>query len=256
MNTQVMSVGQEKQNFEEIDFQWNWLYKIGGAATLTAMFINVLDVLLGFGGTEVVTYGARSVTEWFAVYQGSWFQGMYALGIFNIIYMIAMLPVYFALLGAHRRRQAVPVVLVIVIFLLAMSIYISTNAAIPMYVLSNKYALANTDLQKNIFIAAGKSVLARGEDFTPGSFIGLFLGSIAAIAISFVMLRGGIFGKANAWIGIVGFTFLFLFTILATFVPALYTIAFYFFGSIGGLLTLTWFALVARRLFQLSRQEG
>jgi hypothetical protein len=70
------------------------------------------------------------------------------------------------------------------------------------------------------------------------------------------MLRGGIFGKVNVWIGIIGFTFLSLFTILATFVPALYTIAFYFFGSIGGLLALTWFALVARRLFQLSRQEG
>jgi hypothetical protein len=104
--------------------------------------------------------------------------------------------------------------------------------------------------------AAGESVLARGEDFTLGSFIGLILGSIAAIAISFVMLRGGIFGKVNVWIGIIGFTFLALFTILATFVPALYTIAFYFFGSIGGLLALTWFALVARRLFQLSSQEG
>jgi hypothetical protein len=42
--------------------------------------------------------------------------------------------------------------------------------------------------------------------------------------------------KANAWIGIVGFTFLSLFTILATFVSALYFIAFYVFGMVGGLL--------------------
>ena len=153
----------------------------------------------------------------------------------------------------HRHTQAIYVAMVMIVFLVAMSIYIATNAAIPLLVLSNKYALANTDAQKAIFIAAGEAILARGEDFTPGSFIGLFFSGIAAIAVSFVMLRGGIFGKATSCIGIVGFTFLSLFTILATFVPALYTFAFYIFGSLGGLLALTWFALVARRLFQLGR---
>jgi hypothetical protein len=123
-------------------------------------------------------------------------------------------------------------------------------------VLSNKYALANTDVQKTIFIAAGEAVLARGEDFTPGSFIGLIFSGGAAIAISFVMLRGGIFGKVVSWVGIIGFIFLSLFTICATFIPSFYIIAFYFFGSIGGLLALTWFALVARSFFQLGRNEN
>jgi len=256
MNTKVMSIGHEKQNIEAMDFQWNWLYKVGAVAALTAMFANILDVVLGFGGTEIVTYGTKSAAIWFAVFQDNWFKGLYSLGILNIVYLIAMLPVYFALFAAHRKRQAVFTILAMIVFLISMSIYISNNAAIPMLVLSNKYALAGTEVQKTILIAAGESVLARGEDFTLGSFIGLILGSIAAIAISFIMLRGEVFGKVNAWIGVIGFTFLSLFTILATFVPALYTIAFYFFGSIGGLLALTWFALVARRFFQLSRQEG
>jgi hypothetical protein len=60
MNAKVKSVGKEKRNIETIDSQWNWLYKIGGAAALTAMFANLLDVVLGFGGTEVVTYGTKS----------------------------------------------------------------------------------------------------------------------------------------------------------------------------------------------------
>ena len=255
MSVKVMNMGKEKQAIETIVTEWNWLYKLGGAAALAAMFANLLDVLLGFGGTEVVIYGARSASDWFAIYQENWFSGLYSLGILNIVYMLAMLPVYLALFGAHRRRQAVQVVLVMIVFLLTISIYISTNAAIPMLVLSNKYALANTDAQKNIFLAAGEAVLARGEDFTPGAFISLILGSLAAIAISIIMLRGEIFGKATAWIGIVGFTFLSLFTILATFVPALYTIAYYGFGAIGGLLALAWFALVARRLFQLGRNS-
>ncbi len=183
------------------------------------------------------------------------FKGLYALGIFNIAYMLAMLPVYIALLWAHRRHQGIQAALVLIVFLLATAIYVSTNAAIPMLVLSNKYALAQTELQKTIFLAAGEAILARGEDFTPGAFIGLFLSGCAAIAISIIMLRGGLFGKWSAWIGIIGFTFLSLFTIFATFVPALYTFSFYFFGSIGGILALTWFALTSRRLFQLASSD-
>jgi hypothetical protein len=41
-----------------------------------------------------------------------------------------------------------------------------------------------------------------------------------------------------AWTGIIGFTFLSIFTVWSTFVPVLYSVAFYFFGMIGGLLAL------------------
>ena len=233
---------------------WKWVYKLGAAAALTAMLANLLDVLLGFGSTEMVTYGTKSAVDWFAVYQVSWFQGVYGLGILNIVYMLAMLPLYFALLGAHFERQAIAAALATILFVTAISIYISNNAAIPLLVLSNKYWLANTDMQRSALAAAGEAVLSRGEDFTAGSFVGISLSGVAAICISLVMLRGGIFGKVNAWIGIVGFTFLSLFAMIATFIPSLYQIAFYFLASIGGILALLWFSLTARRLFQLASQ--
>lgn len=234
---------------------WTWLYRLGGAAALFAMCTNLLDIILGFRGAEAITYGSRSAIQWFAIYQESAFQGLYSLGILNIVYMIAMLPLYFALMVAHRQKQIVQAIMVVILFLLAMSIYLSTNAALPLWVVSTKYALADTQAQKDFFLAAGEAVLARGEDFTPGSFMPLFLSGFAALSISLIMLRGGMFGKATSWIGLVGFTFLSLFTICATFVPALYPLAFYGFASLGGILVLTWFALVARRLFQLARVE-
>jgi len=191
--TKIMN--KEMSQGEAIVFHWQKLYTIGAIAAILAMLVSVSDVVLGFGATEVVINGTRSAAEWFAVYQESPFDGLYSLGILNIFYMIAMLPVYFALLWAHRRRQGVQAALVVIVFLLSMSIYISTNAAIPLLVLSNKYALATTEIQKTILVAAGEAILARGEDFTPGSFISLLLGTIAAISISIVMLQGGIFGK-------------------------------------------------------------
>jgi hypothetical protein len=85
------------------------------------------------------------------------------------------------------------------------------------------------------------------------TFIGLIFGGIAAVVISFIMLRGGKFGKVNAWTGIVGFTFLSLFTILSTFVPCLYYVSFYVFGMTGGLLALAWFTMTAIQFFRLAR---
>jgi hypothetical protein len=237
---------------ETIGASWKWIYKLAAVAALLAMSANLADIILGFGGTDMVTYGTKSAIEWISIYQASWFRGVYALGILNIVYMLAMLPVYFALFGAHFENQAVAAALTVVVFLTAMSMYISNNAAIPLLVLSGKYSLASSELERNILVAAGEAVLSRGEDFTAGTFIPLFLSGLAAICISIIMLRGGIFGKVHAWIGIVGFTFLSLFTIIATFVPALYSFAFYFLGSIGGLLALSWFALTARRFFQLA----
>jgi membrane-associated protease RseP (regulator of RpoE activity) len=253
MITATKHITNGSQNTETFALQGNWLYKVGGVAALLAMGTNLYDIIHGIGGTGAAAYGTRSAIEWFAVYQTSAWEGLYSLGILNIVYMAAMLPVYTALFTAHRRKQVAPALLSVIVFLLATSIYISTNAAIPLLALSQKYALASTDAQRAIFLAAGEAVLSRGEDFTAGSFIPLFLGGLAALAISVVMLRDNIFGKATAWVGIMGFSFLSLFTICATFFPVLYTLAFYGFASIGGTLALIWFALVARRLFRLGK---
>jgi hypothetical protein len=61
-------------------------------AAFLAMLANIVDIVLGFGG-EMVAYGARPAAEWFAVFERSPFEGLYALGILNIAYMLSMLPV-------------------------------------------------------------------------------------------------------------------------------------------------------------------
>jgi hypothetical protein len=229
------------------------LYIIGGIAALLALAANLLDIIIGFGDTQVFTYGTRTAIDWFTLFNQNWFKGLYPLGILNIVYNICMVPVYFAIFATHRRKYWVFAGLVMVFFFIGMAVYLANNAAIPMYVLSTRYAAAGTDAQRAIFSAAGEAILARGEDFTPGVFPGMMLTSFSVIALSVLMLKGRIFGKIHSWIGIAGFSFLTIFTILATFVPSLYFIAFYVFGSLGGLMALTWFALIARRFFQLGR---
>lgn len=234
---------------------WKGIYLMGGVAAVLALAANLLDVMLGFGDTTITAYGAKSAVEWFMLFEDDWFKGLYMLGILNIVYMTCMVPVYFAIFISHRHTHWIYAALAMSVYFISTAIYLSNNAAIPMFVLASRYATVETEAQRAMFAAAGEAVLARGEDFTPGAFIGLIFSGIAAITISFVMLRGGIFGKTTAWVGMIGFTFLSIFIIWATFVTVLYDIAFYLFGMIGGLLALVWFALVAIRCFKLGRTE-
>jgi hypothetical protein len=227
------------------------LYRFAGMAALSAMAANILDVAFGFGSTEVVTFGSRGADEWLALFADDTFRGMYELGLFNMVYMICMIPVFYALRSAHQGRGRELAFFALIASLVGTSIYIANNAAIPMAVLSERYMAADVD--RFVILAAAEATLVRGEDFTPGSLPGFVISGCAGILGTLVMLRGGVFGKANAWIGLVGMTFLMIFTFLAVFVQAAYIVTFYLFGMVGGLLALVWFFLTALRFFKLAR---
>jgi hypothetical protein len=156
------------------------------------MLANVVDIVLGFGG-EMVTYGAKAAAEWFDVFQRSPFEGLYALGILNVVYMLGVLPVFVGMLVVHRHTHPISASFALLLSVLATGIYISSNAGVPMLELAQQHAVATTDAQRWALVGAGEAVLARGEDFTPGTFVGLLLSGLAAIVISIVMLRGGVF---------------------------------------------------------------
>ncbi|MBU4362713.1 hypothetical protein KJ813_08660 [bacterium] len=97
-------------------------------------------------------------------------------------------------------------------------------------------------------------MLVQAEDLTSGTFMGFFFTEVASIVMGMVMLRSKIFSKLTAFAGILGFGFLLVFNILAAFVPTIFDVAMIFAMS-GGLLSMAWFILIARRLFQLGRLE-
>jgi hypothetical protein len=99
--------------------------------------------------------------------------------------------------------------------------------------------------------AAGEAILAHGEDFTPGAFTGFLFSEMAIVAISSVMLRGGIFSKATAYAGILGGLFLTIFTVWSTFIPVLFEVSMLL-AMLGGLSSIVWYILTARILFRLS----
>jgi hypothetical protein len=234
---------------ETADSNWKSLYKIGGAAALMAVLVGLSEIIITFLPGGGVSSGAETVVDWFTLFQNHWFLGLRNLGLLNIVLTALAIPIFFALYAAHRRTNQAYAALAMIIAFIGIGIFFATNRAFPMLGLSRQYAAATTDAQRSMIAAAGQAMLSVGQSHTPGTFIGFFLTEVAGIVISIVMLRSKVFDKATASVGILGFGLLLIFEVCSSFVPALGVAMLFAMG--GGLLSMAWYILLARRLFQL-----
>lgn len=230
---------------------WLNFYRLAGVTALLAILVAVTDISLTFLPAGAEPPGTMTAVDWFSLFQDNWFMGLRNLGLLpNILTLCLLIPTFLALYLVHRHVNPAYAALAVIISLVGTAIYLSNNAAFPMWALSTKYAAATTEAQRNLLAAAGEAVLARGEDFQPGSLIGFLFAELATFLISFVMLRGGFFSRATAYAGIIGGSFLAIFTIWMTFIPVMFNVAMIV-AMIGGLASIVWYAMTARRLFQL-----
>ena len=180
--------------------------------------------------------------------------GLRNLGLLNIFMVALGIPMYFALYTAHKKVNKEFAALAMVVSFVGGAVFFATNRAFPMLYLSHQYAQAATDAQRAIFEAAGQSMLSVGRSHCPGTFLGFFLGDIAGILMSMVMLRGKVFGKVTALAGIVGFVLFSIYEVCVSFVPTLGEAAMVF--AVGGLLSnVIWMFSLGLRFLQLVSQD-
>ena len=245
--TKTIPVHQSKTEYVSSD--WAGFYKLGGVAALLIVLTALLEIILTFlpGGYA----SSDTVTDWFMLFQNNWFLGLRNLGLLNIVMTLLGIPMFLALYVTHRNIDPPYSALAMIISFIGVAVFYATNRAFPMLDLSNQYAAATTDAQRAMLSASGQSMLSVGESHTPGTFIAFFLSEVAGILISFVMLRSKVFTPLNAYFGILGFSLLLIFEVCSSFVPALADVVLIF-AMCGGLLSMAWYILIARRLFQLS----
>ena len=235
---------------DKLESNWESLYRVGGAAALGTVLVGVVEIGITFlpGGNGIY----ETVFDWFVLFQNNSFMGLRNLGLLNIFFNALAIPIFFALYGAHRKTSQTLAALAMITSFIGVAVFYATNRAFAMLDVSNQYALATTTAQKAMLAAAGQALLSVGQSHTPGTFMAFFLSESAGILISFVMLREKLFSKANAYAGILGFGFLLIFEVCTSFVPALQNVAMIF-AMLGGILSMVWDILLARRLFQLAK---
>jgi hypothetical protein len=227
------------------------LFKLGSMAAMLIVITGLLEIVITFlpGGY----FSADTVSEWFTLLQNNWFLGLRNLGLLNIVMTLLGIPMFLALYTSQRDVDRPYPALALILSLVGVAVFYSTNRAFSMLGLSQQYAAATTEAQRTILLAAGQAMLSVGESHTPGTFMGFFLSELAGILISIVMLRSGIFGKAAAYSGMIGFSLLLVYDICVSFLPALSGAALLF-AMAGGLLSMAWYVLISRRLLSLANE--
>lgn len=237
------------QNIENSDSKWKGIYIIGAIAAMLSMLVGMFDIIASFlPGGEFS--GCDSVLDWFKLLHSNSFIALRNLDFPYLFIAPLGILVFFALYAAHRKVNKPYTTLVLIIFLVGTTIRIINIKALPLLALSNQYFVATTETEKSLLLAAGKALLAIGESHSPGTFIEFFLQEIAFILMCLIMLRSKIFNKLTSLTGIVGFSCLLFFLVVAVFIPVLSSL-----GEIivmfGGILGMIWYVLIIIRLLQL-----
>ena len=232
------------------DSAWKSLYKVGGMAALLAILVGLCEIIISFlpGGSA----SPETIIDWFTLFRNNSFLGLRDLGLLNIFLVALGVLVSFALYGAHRQVNKTYATLALIVSILGAAVFYATNRAFSMLDLSNQYAAATTDGQRMLLAGAVQAILSVGKSHAPGTFIAFFLTEFSSMAMSLVMLRSKIFSNTSAYAGIVGFGLLVIFEIYSSFMPAVRDVAMII-AMLGGLVSMAWYILVARRLFQLGQ---
>lgn len=232
-----------------IQKQWKTVYLIGGYAALLSFCGTLIDIIFGSASNGNLSELPQTAIERFSEFQQSWLLGLYHLDLLNVIIAITMIPTYFALFALHRKNSLPYAGFAMILFIIGTTIFVSTNSALPMLELSNKYYSTVDETQRMFIAAAGEAMLVRGGHGGLGVFIGFVSLTIASLCMSLVMLHGKIFNRVISYFGIIGYTLLLMYILLVTFVPVIKNIA-VIIAAPGGLLALVWILMLSIKLIK------
>jgi uncharacterized protein DUF4386 len=222
---------------DHADSAWKPLYRVGGGAALLSVVCIVVAIVVFLAWPP-----PTSIESWFALFQRNAFLGLLDLDLLLVTSYVVLIPLYLALYVALRRASQSFMAIALAFNLVGAALILGVNPGAAMLTLSDHYATATTDAQRETFLAAGQALITNwsGTAFV----VGYLLGGIGVLITAAVMLRSKVFSKFIAYTGLVMGALMLI--------PASA-------GTVGLLLslvslapTVVWLILVARRLFHLA----
>ena len=233
------------KNTDTIGPEIKSLCKAGGIASFVFILYSLITmvILSVFGGQP------STAIESFTLLQTNRILGLLRMDLLTVIFI----PLYFLIflgifLALNGKDNAWSIIALISVFV-GVTLLLATPSVFSLMNLSDKYAMATTETQRSQLIAAGEAILASDMWHGTGAIIGGFLIQISALIFSFVMLRGKVFNKFTAYVGIITHGLDFAHLIFLLVIPTIGITLM----AIAGTLYLLWFPLIGVRLIQIGK---
>ena len=223
-----------------IDARWKDLYKMAGIAAIVSEVV----ILLGIVSYFIWPYapGVKSTESIFLLLKSNPFGGLVSLDLFLFAWNLFSVLLYLALYVSLEQVNKPYALAALAVGLIAVILLIPSRPLVEMLTLSGQYASATSAAAKAQYLATGDALLAVFNG--TGWFMSNLLGGISLLVSSILMLRGGIYSKATAIVGIITNAMVSVF-----FIPGLGT--FLLFLSLPGYMI--WYFLLAKKFFQLGK---
>lgn len=134
--------------------KWEGLYRAGGYA---ALLIAVL--LVG----EFVVYATLpnpiTVVEHFELFIDDSLSGLLIFDLLSMVSYVLFVPTSLALYRAVRRESGGLIRMAMALFLVGVADSFATNTGFSMFSLNKQYALATTEAEREVLLAAGKTMI-------------------------------------------------------------------------------------------------
>lgn len=199
----------------------------------------------------VIGMGApQDVAGIFDMLHSNRLEGLLRLDLPTILAMPLYYLLFLGLFAALRRVDLSNSILSASLGYVGVTLVLATPTALPMLRLSELYASAGSDAQKEQYLAAGHAVMALNLWHSTGAVLGAILLQIGGLLICYVMLQG-VFSRGTAWLGIITHTLDLGHLVCGRFVPVTGMVMM----AVAGVLYPFWLFLVGRKLLQLARQK-
>jgi hypothetical protein len=223
---------------QSIDARWKGLCSAGSVAALSMLLLMILQIVI-----FTLWPPPTTVTGYFTLFNQNWFLGLLSFDLLYIVDSVLQILIYLALYVVLRRSGESFMLIALVLGIVGIAEYFSSNRAFEMLSLSHQYAAATTEAQQTMFLTAGQVML---ETYTGTAFdIYYILNAIVLFILAPIMLRSGLFSKTTAYLGLAA-------GILMIVPSSAGTLGLYF--SLASLVPWAiWLVLIARRLLEFAR---
>jgi len=226
-----------------LDSSTKTIFRIGGIACFILIAYSLITIMI------MVFIGPppETIDECFAMLGENRFQGLLRLDILTVFLMPLYYLLFFSLYVALKKSNYGLVSISTILVFAGLTLFLASPSVFSYLNLSDKFANAASDFQKNQILAAGESILASDMWHGTGACVGGILQQVGAVLISIVMLKTNTFNKLTAVTGIITHGLDLMHIIVGLFLPTIGVILM----AIAGPLYLLWFPLVGFRLFKL-----
>jgi hypothetical protein len=192
-------------------------------------FLQASSVIFGFIGYFIWSYGFSDAKLVFEGIQQSPVVYFMKLDPIVLIGTLLQFPVWLGLWAALRQIDEAKSAVALTLGLISTVAILPTRPIIELYSLSSLYTLANTLELKDIYMAAGESLLAQFHGTSWA--ISIMSGGLAAVLFALIMKKSNIFHIATFWTMLLSGL-----GVLIVLVPVIGRISLFFLGTVVGVI--------------------